>query len=292
MMNRAFPFHPGVAGVLLLAGSLAGFQPAAAQDGKQIFQQSCAACHSIGGGKLLGPDLSGVTDKRSENWLIAYIKSQDAVLKSGDKTAQALLDEYKVPMPDQPLSDKQIKTVLAHIKAAGGSPAAASGSATAAAETKPAAAAEPTPDEVRLGQQLFEGSVRLANGGPACNACHHVDHAAVTGGGILARDLTVSFSRMGKEGIGAMLGNAPFPVMQVAYEGKPLNASEVQALVGFLQQADKEHESQLPRHYGWGMFFGGTGGVAALLGFFAVVGGRRKKRSVNQEIYDRQAKSE
>jgi hypothetical protein len=80
--------------------------------------------------------------------------------------------------------------------------------------------------------------------------------------------------------------------MQAAYEGKALTDDEVQALVGFLQQADREHAFQQPRDYGWRMFFGGAGGVVVLLGFGSLVGWRRKKRSVNQDIYDRQVKSE
>jgi len=89
-----------------------------------------------------------------------------------------------------------------------------------------------------------------------------------------------------------MVANAPFPVMQVAYEGKPVSPEEIRALAGFLQRAEKASAAQQPGSYGWRMFFGGAGGVVVLAGFFALIGGRRKKRSVNQDIYDRQIKSE
>jgi hypothetical protein len=174
-------------------------------------------------------------------------------------------------------------------KETGGSAAAGTEpTAQAAKETE----AEATPLEISLGQKLFEGSVRLANGGPACNACHQVSQGAVSGGGVLAADLTHSFSRMGKEGFGAILANAPFPVMQIAYEGKAINPEEVRALAGFLQRAETEDVSPKPGSYGWRMFFGGAGGVVVLAGFFSLIGGRRKKRCVNQDIYDRQVKSE
>ena len=65
-----------------------------------------------------------------------------------------------------------------------------------------------------------------------------------------------------------------------------------EALAGFLRRAEKESASQLPGSYGWKMFFGSAGGVVVLAGFFSLIGGRRKRRSVNQEIYDRQIKSE
>ncbi|MBK6892875.1 MAG: c-type cytochrome [Flavobacteriales bacterium] len=41
-------------------------QPASAQDGEKIFKQNCGACHMIGR-RLVGPDLTGITDKRSRN---------------------------------------------------------------------------------------------------------------------------------------------------------------------------------------------------------------------------------
>jgi mono/diheme cytochrome c family protein len=294
MINRGFAIRKNVVGFLVVAAWLIGSQSASAQEsGKQIFQQSCAACHSIGGGRLVGPDLAGVNDKRPESWLLKFIKSSQTVVKSGDKTATALFEQFnKIAMPDQAVSDDQIKKVLAHIKETGGSPAAGKETAAPPAQAAMESAAEPTPDEIRKGGDLFEGRVRFANRGPSCNACHHVKNDAVMGGGILAKDLTLVFSRMGKQGVRAMLGSTPFPVMQAAYEGKALTEDEVHALVGFLQQADRAHAFQQPRDYGWRMFFGGTGGVVVLLGFGSLVGWRRKKRSVNQDIYDRQVKSE
>ncbi len=202
-------------------------------------------------------------------------------------------------MPDQALSDGQIKAVLAHIKETGGSPAA--GRETAAPPAQ-AAAAAPTPDEIRLGQDLYEGRVRFAKGGPACNACHHVSNDAVLGGGILAKDLTTAFSRMGKQGVVAILGDAPFKVMALAYAQSPFTDDEIHAVAAFLEFADKRHRFEKPSEHGWSTYIGGSVtagmvivgavGVALLLGLYALVGRRRKKRSVNQDIYDRQVKSE
>ncbi len=293
MINRGFAIRKSVVGFLVVAGWLIGSQLASAQEsGKQIFQQSCAACHSVGGGRLVGPDLKGVNDKRPEDWLLKFIKSSEKLVKSGDKTALALLDEYKMPMPDQALSDDQIKKVLAHIKETGGSPAAGKETATASAPAAKESAAEGTPAEILLGGDLFEGKVRFANGGPSCNACHHVTSDALLGGGVLASELTLVFSRMGKQGVSAILGNTPFPVMQAAYAGKEFSNKEINALVGFLQHVDKEHARQMPKEWGWRMFSAGVGGVVVLLGIFSLAGRGRKKRAVNQDIYDRQIKSE
>jgi mono/diheme cytochrome c family protein len=278
-------------GALLVAGWAGGSQPASAQEsGQQIYQKSCAACHSIGGGRLVGPDLKGVNDKRPEDWLLKFIKSSEKLVKSGDKTALALLDEFKMPMPDQALSDEQIKKVLAHVKEAGGSPAADQGGAAAPAAAPPSA--QGTADEIQLGGDLFEGKIRFANAGPSCNACHHVASDAHLGGGVLASELTLVFSRMGKQGVSAILGASPFPVMQAAYAGKEFSEKEINALVAFLRHVDQEHARQMPREWGWRMFSAGAGGVIVLLGVFSLSGRGRKKRCVNQDIYDRQAKSE
>ena len=290
MTRNASTLWRGLFGALLAAGWLSGSQPASAQEsGKDIFQKACAACHSIGAGRLVGPDLKGVGDRRPEDWLIKFIKSSAGMVKSGDKTAQALFDEYKMPMPDQALSDERVKKVLAHIKETGGSTAAGKDAAAPAAS---APAVEGTPAEIKLGGELFEGKVRFANGGPSCNACHHVKSDALLGGGVLASELTLVFSRMGRQGVSAILGNTPFPVMQAAYAGKEFSQKEINALVGFLQYVDKEQARQMPKEWGWRMFSAGAGGLIVLLGIFSLAGRGRKKRCVNQDIYDRQVKSE
>lgn len=294
MIKRGFAIRKNVVGFFVVAGWLIGSPSVSAQEtGKEIFQKSCAACHSIGGGRLVGPDLAEVNDKRPENWLLKYIKSSQTLVKSGDKTAMALFEEFnKIPMPDQALSDDQIKKVLAHIKDTGGSPVAGKEAAASSAQAGKESAAVATPDEIQRGQDLFDGRVRFANGGPSCNACHHITNDALLGGGLLAAELSLVFSRMGHAGVRAVIENSPFPVMQTAYAGKSLAENEILALVGFLQHVDKEHARQMPKQWGWRMFSAGTGGVVVLLGIFSLAGRRRKNRCVNQDIYDRQVKSE
>jgi len=61
-------------GALLVAGWLIGSQSASAQEsGKQIFQKACAACHNIGGGPKVGPDLKGVVAKRGKDGTVAVV---------------------------------------------------------------------------------------------------------------------------------------------------------------------------------------------------------------------------
>jgi len=85
----------------------------AAVKGKLAFESKCLACHSIGGGDKLGPDLYGVSKRRSPVWLAKWLKSPEQLLKT-DTEAKAMLDKYKVPMPNQDLSDAEIKEFAAY----------------------------------------------------------------------------------------------------------------------------------------------------------------------------------
>ncbi len=92
-------------------------QAKAADSGQQIFQSLCTACHSIGKGKLVGPDLAGVTSRREEGWLIRQIKEPDQLLAENDPIAMQLLQEANnVPMVPLGLNDAQVEAVIAYLK--------------------------------------------------------------------------------------------------------------------------------------------------------------------------------
>ena len=75
----------------------------------------CSACHTIGKGKLIGPDLKGINDRLDEAWLISFIRSSQTMVKSGDEKAVEIFNEYKIPMPDNNLTDDQIRGILTYI---------------------------------------------------------------------------------------------------------------------------------------------------------------------------------
>lgn len=114
-------------------------QKVAAQEdeGKKLFQV-CAACHTIGGGKLIGPDLKGVTERREEEWLIKFIQNSQAMVEAGDELAIRLYEEYNnIPMPPNDYTDEQVRTLLAYIENYGKEPTEPVTEETeAAAETK------------------------------------------------------------------------------------------------------------------------------------------------------------
>lgn len=267
----------------------------AVEPGATTFNTLCIACHTIGGGNLVGPDLAGITDKRSQQWLVDFITSSQAMVQAGDPDAVALFEEYNgMIMPDALVPEQEVLAVIGYMasQSAATTEAPAPGAALASAP-EPAAVApeEVSPETILLGQNLFQGTVRFENKGPTCNACHDVTHDAVIGGGILAAELNTVFSRMSSAGVEAILGRPPFPVMQTAYEDQPLTEQEIKALTAFLKSLDEAELTRQPRDYGFGLFSSGVIGTAVIYGFCGLVWRGRKKASVNQDIYDRQVKS-
>jgi cytochrome c2 len=85
--------------------------------GKTLFKSNCAACHTVGKGKLTGPDLKNVSNRVSPEWINAFVKNSTEVIKSGDKYASKLFNDYnKTVMTAHPqLTDDDITNIIAYI---------------------------------------------------------------------------------------------------------------------------------------------------------------------------------
>jgi len=94
--------------------------------GKLAFESKCLACHSIAGGDKLGPDLHGVTKRRDAAWIARWLKSPEQMLQS-DAMAKDLLGKYKLAMPNQNLSESEIKEFIEYFKWADANVAAKAG---------------------------------------------------------------------------------------------------------------------------------------------------------------------
>jgi len=81
--------------------------------GRYIFARECAACHTVGHGDKIGPDLLGVTNIRNRDWLARIIQSPDQLLKEKDPLATALFEKYKrVQMPNLSLDDEELNALI------------------------------------------------------------------------------------------------------------------------------------------------------------------------------------
>ncbi len=94
--------------------------------GKKLYQVHCASCHKLDK-KLIGPALGGVADRRSMEWLKAWIKDNAALRASGDQDAIDIFNEYNgMPMTAFPqLSDEDIEAIIAYTTVGDVEPAAA-----------------------------------------------------------------------------------------------------------------------------------------------------------------------
>src|SRR5882672_10699770 len=106
-----------LAGLFVLgAGTMAAQQAtlqvdaAVAKRGQSLFQsRGCTGCHSIGKGKRSGPDLAGVTQRRSLEWLRRWIKNPTIMFET-DSTAKALLAQFNdTKMPNLRLKDDEVE---------------------------------------------------------------------------------------------------------------------------------------------------------------------------------------
>ena len=104
--------------ILLISALFAfSFQSFSQPDGAQIFKTNCTACHNIGGGRLVGPDLQGITKKRTKEWLKKWINSSSELIASGDADAIAIFEEYnKVAMTNFYFSDEDSEALIAYLE--------------------------------------------------------------------------------------------------------------------------------------------------------------------------------
>lgn len=90
--------------------------PVTVHNGQRLFASKCSACHTVGKGDRIGPDLAGVTDRREQAWLARYISAPDEVLASGDPIASALYNKYrKIGMPNLRLGASDVSDLLTYL---------------------------------------------------------------------------------------------------------------------------------------------------------------------------------
>lgn len=84
--------------------------------GEQLFLRTgCKSCHTIGGGKMIGPDLLGVTTRRDEAWLKKWLKDPPTMIAT-DAEAKKLLEEYLTPMPSYGLTNREIDLLIGYLR--------------------------------------------------------------------------------------------------------------------------------------------------------------------------------
>lgn len=264
-----------------------------AQDGETIFNDNCAVCHTVGNGKLVGPDLKGVHEKRTEPWLVSFVKNSSDFIASGDADAKAIFDEFGgIAMPAFSMSDAEIKSIVAYIGTKGSAEAVvASAEGSDDEETEVVqgmTSEEATQEDIDKGMMLFTGELSFVNGGIACVSCHNVTNDGMIGGGKLAKDLTYVHGRMGDAGISGMLTSPPFPAMAESYKNRPLTKDEIYQLASFFRFSNEQGYYQQSRDWDWIFTFGGGTIFFGFLTWIFFVYFNRKSKSTKHDILSRQ----
>lgn len=256
---------PALAGLLLLIPAIAAADPAA-----DFFRQNCTSCHTIGGGRLTGPDLKGVAGRKERAWLERFVQNPKAVIDAGDAYALELQREARgVIMPTVPgMTPERAQALLdlieEHSKLAR-SPFSGQG-----ITDRPFVAAD-----VELGARLFLGTRPLVNGGPACASCHTLSTLGGLGGGRLGPDLTRVYQRLGnRQAVGAWLAAPATPTMQAVFARRALQPEEVLGLLAVIEDAARRGAAPAPGP-GPGFFLLGFAGMGVGLAVLGKVWGWR-----------------
>lgn len=100
------------------AGPRAGATPAneeLAEKGEELFSaKGCTACHTHGR-KLTGPDLAGVSMRRTQDWLEHQILDPGRMTEE-DPIARELMAKHALQMPNQGLTAEEARSVIEFLK--------------------------------------------------------------------------------------------------------------------------------------------------------------------------------
>jgi len=207
-----------------------------AQDAAGFFKQNCTSCHTIGGGRLTGPDLKDVTTRKDGQWLVQFLQSPKVMIDSGDPYALKLQTEARgVVMPNiAGMNPQQAQALLDLIAAESKLPRSQfSGLQTS---DRPL-----TGQDVTRGKLIFLGEQPLNAGGPACISCHTVQGLTLLGGGRLGPDLTRVYERLqGRKGLSSWLSAPASPTMAPVFKTHAMQPEEILSLVALFEDSARK----------------------------------------------------
>tara|TARA_B100001778_G_C18598016_1_gene635763 strand:- start:450 stop:1724 length:1275 start_codon:yes stop_codon:yes gene_type:complete len=92
------------------------FDESVVKNGESLFKGNCTVCHAIDE-VIIGPALRDIHERRNQEWIYAFIKNSQKVIKSGDEYAVELYNQYnKTLMTSFDFSDEELNAILTYIK--------------------------------------------------------------------------------------------------------------------------------------------------------------------------------
>lgn len=147
--------------VLLLSISFTSFSQTV-EEGEKLFNANCTSCHAINE-KVVGPALKGTHTKHKEDWFIKWVKNSQKMIKSGDAIAVQLYKENNesVMTSFENLTDVQVKSIIAYIKAESEKPAAVATAGATSTLVDGATTSDENPYKSKINWLLFIVAILL-----------------------------------------------------------------------------------------------------------------------------------
>ena len=130
------------------------------------------------------------------------------------------------------------------------------------------------------GEQLYTGSLAMANGGSPCIACHALSGLGSAGGANYGPDLSGLYADYEAEGVMAVLESLAFPSMEAIYTTRPLTEIERLDLTTYFAQKAEQPSAPAKSLTGPILL-----GVIIVFAIVALLGLRRLK-GVRQPLVD------
>ncbi len=251
------------------------------QETADYFKQNCFSCHTIGGGRLTGPDLKDVAKRKDKAWLTKFILDPKSVIDSGDPYALQLQKDARGSiMPTLPtLSKSRVEVILTLIETE--SKLDKSQFIGIQVSDRPF-----TQLDIDNGEKIFIGTKKLLNNAPACLSCHTVQGLSGFGGGTLAPDLTTVFERYeGRKVLSTWLSAPATPTMQSVFKNQQLESEEILELTAYFQNTLQRNPANTSTARLSFILFG-LGGTLVILGLFDVIWNKRF-RSVRRLLVEK-----
>ena len=221
--------------------------------GKKLFA-SCAACHTLGTDKKVGPGLAGMADRVPERErLLKFIENPKAT--DGDQYFKDLRASFADMMAAQgrdaggALTREQILLVIDYI--------------LRHRAKVPTMTPEQLDAQVKLGRDLVSGTRGFAQGGPACVGCHTIGSDKDLRGGnvgpniahayVLARANGSKKAANFSDGLAVVLIGPEAPkmheVFQTADNKPPFTDEELDAMAAFFERTARQVGTERESNY-------------------------------------------